>query len=189
MKSIILLFVFLLQIPEQDETYLEDSFCVDEEESCKSQSSDEVCVDFNLITEDCYTNESKKYKTRRAVKLKQLKMRQNCARSKNKLSRIILLDDSSEEEHDVKDKQEFGIVVNPSTVSSGSSLQSRDHSHPVGNQLLNQKQQTPPNLKVPVSDVSDFKPQNHTNMESASSLFTTVSAQKDCEKFPVLLKV
>ena len=116
-------------------------------------------------------------------------MRQNCARSKNKLSRIILLDDSSEEEHDVKDKQEFGIVVNPSTVSSGSSLQSRDHSHPVGNQLLNQKQQTPPNLKVPVSDVSDFKPQNHTNMESASSLFTTVSAQKDCEKFPVLLKV
>ncbi|XP_020737101.2 Fanconi anemia group M protein isoform X3 [Odocoileus virginianus] len=176
------------QIPEQDETYLEDSFCVDEEESCKSQSSEEVCVDFNLITEDCYTNESKKYKTRRAVKLKQMKMRQNCARSKNKLSRIILLDDSSEEEHDVKDKQEFRIVVNPSTVSSGSSLQSRDHSNPVGNQLLNQRQQTPPNLKVPISDVSDFKPQNHTNMESASSLFTAVSAQKDCGKFPVQLK-
>ncbi|OWK09021.1 FANCM, partial [Cervus elaphus hippelaphus] len=176
------------QIPEQDETYLEDSFCVDEEESCKSQSSDEVCVDFNLITEDCYTNESKKYKTRRAVKLKQMKMRQNCARSKNKLSRIILLDDSSEEEHDVKDKREFRPVVNPSTVPSGSSLQSRDHSNPVGNQLLNQRQQTPPNLKVPVSDVSNFKPQNHTDMESASSLFTTVSAQKDCGKFPVQLK-
>ncbi|KAB0346728.1 hypothetical protein FD754_011585 [Muntiacus muntjak] len=176
------------QIPEQDETYLEDSFCVDEEESCKSQSSEEVCVDFNLITEDCYTNESKKYKTRRAVKLKQMKMRQNCARSKSKLSRIILLDDSSEEEHDVKDKQEFRTVVNPSTVPSGSSLQSRDHSNPVSNQLLNQRQQTPPNLKVPVSDVSDFKPQNHTNMESASSLFTTVSAQKDCGKFPVQLK-
>ncbi|XP_052515899.1 Fanconi anemia group M protein [Budorcas taxicolor] len=176
------------QIPEQDETYLEDSFCVDEEESCKSQSSEEVCVDFNLIPEDCDTNESKKYKTRRAVKLKQMKMRQNCARSKNKLSRIILLDDSSEEENDVKDKQESGTVVDPSTVPSGSSLQSRDHSNPVGNQLLNQRRQTPPNLKVPISDVSDCKPQSRTNMESASSLFTTVSAQKDCRKFPAQLK-
>ncbi|XP_055274295.1 Fanconi anemia group M protein isoform X6 [Moschus berezovskii] len=176
------------QIPEQDETYLEDSFCVDEEESCKSQSSEEVCVDFNLITEDCYTSESKKYKTRRAVKLKQMKTRQNRARSQNKLSRIILLDDSSEEENDVKNKQESRIVVTPSTVPSGSSLQSRDHSNPVGNQLLNQRQQTPPNLKVPISDVSDFKPQSHTNMESVSSLFTTVSAQKDCRKFPVQLK-
>lgn len=189
MKFIILLFVFLLQIPEQDETYLEDSFCVDEEESCKSQSSEEVCVDFNLITEDCNTNESEKYKTRRAVKLKQMKMRQNCARSKNKLSRIILLDDSSEEENGVKDKQESGTVVDPSTVPSGSSLQSRDHSNPVGNQLLNQRRQTPPNFKVPVSDVSDCKPQSRTSMESASSLFTTVSAQKDCRKFPAQLKV
>lgn len=176
------------QIPEQDETYLEDSFCVDEEESCKSQSSEEVCVDFNLITEDCDTNESEKYKTRRAVKLKQMKMRQNCARSKNKLSRIILLDDSSEEENGVKDKQESGTVVDPSTVPSGSSLQSRDHSNPVGNQLLNQRRQTPPNFKVPVSDVSDCKPQSRTSMESASSLFTTVSAQKDCRKFPAQLK-
>lgn len=118
-----------------------------------------------------------------------MKMRQNCARSKNKLSRIILLDDSSEEEKDVKDKQESRTVVNPSTVPPGSSLQSRDHSHPVGNQLLHQRQQTPPNLKVPDSDVSDFKPQSLTNTESASSLFTAVGAQEDCRKFPVQLKV
>ncbi|XP_023377375.1 Fanconi anemia group M protein-like, partial [Pteropus vampyrus] len=66
------------QIPEQDETYLEDSFCVDEEESCESQSSQEVCVDFNLINEDCFADGSKKYKTRRAVKLRQVQMRQSC---------------------------------------------------------------------------------------------------------------
>lgn len=118
-----------------------------------------------------------------------MKMRQNCARSKNKLSRIILLDDSSEEEKDVKDKQESRTVVNPSTVPSGSSLQSRDHSNPVGNKLLNQRQQTPPNLKVPDSDVSDFEPQSHTNTESASSLLTTGSAQEAGRKFPVQLKV
>ncbi|XP_023078435.2 Fanconi anemia group M protein isoform X3 [Piliocolobus tephrosceles] len=129
------------QIPEQDETYLEDSFCVDEEESCKGQSSEEeVCVDFNLITDDCFASSSKKYKTRRAVMLKQM-MEQNCAHSKKKLSRIILPDDSSEEENNVNDKRESNIAVNPSTVKknkqqdcclnsmpSGSSLHSKDGS-------------------------------------------------------------
>ncbi|XP_067593013.1 Fanconi anemia group M protein isoform X1 [Pseudorca crassidens] len=189
------------QIPEQDETYLEDSFCVDEEESCKSQSSEEVCVDFNLITEDCFASRSKKYKTRRAVKLKQMKMRQNCASSKKKLCRIILPDDSSEEENDVNDKQESSTVINPSAVTkseqqnhclnlvpSGSSLQSRDHSNPVVNQSPNQRQQTPLNLKVTVSDVSDFKPQSRTKIEPTSSSFTTVDSQKDCRKFPIQLK-
>ncbi|XP_033044023.1 Fanconi anemia group M protein isoform X4 [Trachypithecus francoisi] len=129
------------QIPEQDETYLEDSFCVDEEESCKGQSSEEeVCVDFNLITDDCFASSSKKYKTRRAVMLKQM-MEQNCAHSKKKLSRIILPDDSSEEENNVNDKRESNIAVNPSivkknkqrdcclnSVPSGSSLHSKDGS-------------------------------------------------------------
>ncbi|XP_021118369.1 Fanconi anemia group M protein isoform X2 [Heterocephalus glaber] len=105
------------QIPEQDETYLEDSFCVDEEESCKNQSSEEeICVDFNLITEDCFSSESKKYTTRRAVMLKQMKMQQNCARSKKKLSRIILPDDSSEEENSVNDKRESDTVGNSGTI-------------------------------------------------------------------------
>ncbi|TKC39145.1 hypothetical protein EI555_017052 [Monodon monoceros] len=189
------------QIPEQDETYLEDSFCVDEEESCKSQSSEEVCVDFNLITEDCFASRSKKYKTRRAVKLKQMKMRQNCASSKKKLFRIILPDDSSEEENNVNDKQESSTVINPSAVTkseqqnhclnlvpSVSSLQSRDHSNPVVNQSPNQRQQTPLNLKVTVSDVSDFKPQSRTKIEPTSSSFTTVDSQKDCRKFPIQLK-
>ncbi|XP_057581181.1 Fanconi anemia group M protein isoform X2 [Hippopotamus amphibius kiboko] len=189
------------QIPEQDETYLEDSFCVHEEESCKSQSSDEVCVDFSLIAEDCFTSGSKKYKTRRAVKLKQMKMRQNCAHSKKKLSRIILPDDSSEEEDDVNDKQKSSIVVNPSAVTeseqqnhslnlvpSGSSLQSRDDANPVVNQLSDQRQQTPLNLKVTVSDVTDFKPQSQRKIESTSSSFTTVDSQKDCRKFPIQLK-
>ncbi|KFO29748.1 Fanconi anemia group M protein [Fukomys damarensis] len=109
------------QIPEQDETYLEDSFCVVEEESCKSQlSEEEVCVDFNLTTEDCFPSESKKYTTRRAVMLKQMEMQQNCARSKKKLSRIILPDDSSEEENNVNDKRESDSVVNSGTVNKNS---------------------------------------------------------------------
>lgn len=131
-----------------------------------------------------------------------MKMRRNCASLKKKLCRIILPDDSSEEENDVNDKQESSTVINPSAVTkseqqnhclnlvpSGSSLQSRDHSNPVVNQLPNQRQQTPLNLKVTVSDVSDFKPQSRTKIEPTSSSFTTVDSQKDCRKFPIQLKV
>lgn len=189
------------QIPEQDETYLEDSFCVDEDESYKSQSSEEeVCVDFNIITEDCFASGSKKYKTRRAVKLKQMEMRQNCARSKKKLSRIILPDDSSEEENTVNDKRESNIV-NPSTVNkskqqdhclnivpSGSSLQSKDNS-PIVNQLPKQRQQAPLNLKDAVSDVSDFKLQSCNKIDCTSLSFPTVDSQKDCKKLPIYSKV
>ncbi|KAM9646182.1 Fanconi anemia group M protein isoform 1-T1 [Trichechus inunguis] len=191
------------QIPEQDETYLEDSFCVDEEESCKSQSSEEeVCVDFNLITEDCFASGSKKYKTRRAVMLKQMKIRQNCAPSKKKFSRIVLPNDSSEEENSVNDKRDSNIVVNPTTVNkneqqghclnlapSGSLLQSKIYSNPVVNQSPKQRQQTPLNLKDTVSEVLDFKPQSHNKIGSTSPSFTAVDSQKDCGKFLVQLKV
>uniref|UniRef100_G3SN12 RNA helicase n=1 Tax=Loxodonta africana TaxID=9785 RepID=G3SN12_LOXAF len=190
------------QIPEQDETYLEDSFCVDEEESCKSQSGEEeVCVDFNLITEDCFANGSKKYKTRRAVMLKQMKIQQNCALSKKKFSRIILPDDSSEEENNVNKKRDFNTVVNPTTVNkneqqdhclnlapSGSLLQSKVHSNPIVNQSPKQIQKTPLNLKDTVSEVLDFKPQSRNKIGSTSPSFA-IDSQKDCGKFPVQLKV
>ncbi|XP_045655282.1 Fanconi anemia group M protein [Ursus americanus] len=191
------------QIPEQDETYLEDSFCVDEAESYKTQSSEEeVCFDFNIITEDCFASGSKKYKTRRAVKLKQMEMRQNCAHSKKKLSRIILPDESSEEENTVNDKRESSIVVNPSTVNKskqqdhclnivrfGSSLQSKNHSAPGVNQSPKQRQQTPLHLKDAASDVLGFKPQSCNKIEPTSPSFPTVDSQKDCRKFPIHLKV
>ncbi|XP_008566929.1 PREDICTED: Fanconi anemia group M protein isoform X2 [Galeopterus variegatus] len=190
------------QIPEQDENYLEDSFCVDEEESCKSQSSDEVCVDFNLITEDCFENGSKKYKTRRAVMLKQMKMKQNCAHSKTKFSRIILPDDSSEEDDNVNDEEDSNIGVNPSTVNknkqqdrylnlmpSVSSLQPKVRCNPIDNRSPKQRQQTQFNLKNMISEVSGFTPQSHNKVETTLPPLTTFDSQKDCRKFPVQLKV
>ncbi|XP_042638155.1 Fanconi anemia group M protein [Orycteropus afer afer] len=185
------------QIPEQDETYLEDSFCVDEQESYKSQSSEEeICVDFNLITEDCFVNGSKKYKTRRAVK--QMKLRQNCAPSKKKFSRIILPDDSSEEENNVNDKRDSNIVVNTNTVKKNEQqdyclnlvpFQSKVHSNPNVSQSPKQRQQAPLNLKDTNSDVLDFKPQSHNKIGSVTPSFTTDDSQKDYGKFPVQLKV
>ncbi|XP_015346636.1 Fanconi anemia group M protein isoform X1 [Marmota marmota marmota] len=188
------------QIPEQDETYLEDSFCVDEEESCKSQSSgEEVCVDFNLITDDCFANGTKKYKTRRAVMLKQMKMKQNCARSEKKLSRIILPDDSSEEENNVNDKRESSVVGNTSTVNknkqdlnlepSGSSLQLQVLHNTIVNQSPKQKQRTSLNSKDTVSETLDFRPQSQNQIKSTSPPCTTIASQKECGSFPTQLKV
>ncbi|KAM6180846.1 Fanconi anemia group M protein isoform 2-T2 [Erethizon dorsatum] len=176
------------QIPEQDETYLEDSFCVDEEESCKSQSSEEeVCVDFNLVTEDCLASGSKKYATRRAVMLKQMKMKQNCARSKKKLSRIILPDDSSEEENSVNDKRESNIAVSSSTVDKNShqenplnlkpdesSVQLKVLSNPRVSRSPNQRQQTPLHSE---------------GTKSTSSPYITIESLKECTKFPIQLQV
>uniref|UniRef100_A0A9L0JBN4 RNA helicase n=1 Tax=Equus asinus TaxID=9793 RepID=A0A9L0JBN4_EQUAS len=191
------------QIPEQDENYLEDSFCVDEEESGTSQSSEEeACVDSDVVAEDSFASGSKKYKTRHAVKLKQMNMTQNLARSKKKLSRIILLDDSSEEENTVNDKGDSSDMVDPGTVNtsgqqdprlslvpSGSSLPSKDHSHSVVDESAKQRRHTPLNLKDAVSEVSDFKLQSRDRLEAASPLSTAVDSQTDCRKFPVQLKV
>lgn len=187
------------QIPEQDETYLEDSFCVHEEESSKSQSSEEECVDFN-ITEDFSEDGNKKYKTRHAVKLKEMKMRQNYTGSRKKLSRIILPDDSSEEENNVTDKQKINNKFNSSTVSSNEqqnncvklapsapSLQSKDHADSFVSQSPNQRQKTGFNLKHTVPGISNFKPQNLGKIEDALP-FTTVNPQRDCTKGPVNLK-
>ncbi|XP_012579872.1 PREDICTED: Fanconi anemia group M protein isoform X2 [Condylura cristata] len=187
------------QIPEQDETYLEDSFCVDEEDSCKSQSSEEVCVDFNIITEDCFVNGRKKYETRRAAKLKQMKMSEQYGGSKKKLSRIILPDDSSEEENDTNENE---TNVNPSTddkckqqnlclnlVSSESAWQSKNYSDPHTNQLPKQRQHTLLNIKDTASDVSDFKHQSCNKIKTTSSSFSTVDSQKDCRKYPDHSKV
>lgn len=128
-----------------------------------------------------------------------MEMRQNCARSKKKLSRIILPDDSSEEENTVNDNRESSIVFNPSTVNKsnqqdhclnivcfGSSLQSKDRCAPVVNQSPQQRQQTPLHLK---DEVSDFKPQSCNKIEPTSPSFSSVDSQKDCRKFPIHLKV
>ncbi|XP_029413289.1 Fanconi anemia group M protein isoform X2 [Nannospalax galili] len=190
------------QIPEQDETYLEDSFCVDEEESCKSQSGgEEICVDFNL-TEDSFTNENIRYKTRRAVKLKQMSVNQNCMQSKKKLSRIILPDDdSSEEENSVKDRKESSPEGSPRTNKhkqqdqycnlgpSGSSFQSKVLSNSAVNQSPTQGQQTVLNLVNTVPPVLNFKPQSRKKLKSTSLSCTSVESRTEHGKCPVQLKV
>ncbi|XP_027272307.1 Fanconi anemia group M protein isoform X2 [Cricetulus griseus] len=182
------------QIPEQDEDYLEDSFCVDEEESCKSQScEEEICVDFNL-TKDSFTDENVRYKTRYAEKLKQMSMKQR--KKKKKLSRIILPDDDSdEEENTVDDRENSGTHRSTADKHTqqghqcslgppGSSAKSLVLSNPAANQKPTQRPQAIQSVMDALPEVVSLKAQDHSTITSTSSPCT-----KACGQYPVELKV
>ncbi|XP_078418451.1 Fanconi anemia group M protein isoform X2 [Cetorhinus maximus] len=93
------------QIPEQDETYMEDSFCVQEEgEGTDNQTelSEDEIVNFDLFN-DTPIGKNKQYATRNRTRAKIAEMEhaKGTLAKKKKSSRIILLNDSSEDEQDV----------------------------------------------------------------------------------------
>ncbi|KAM3670552.1 Fanconi anemia group M protein [Ammospiza maritima maritima] len=89
------------QIPEQDVTYAEDSFCVgdEEEEAPSGCSEEEECVDFALLTREGSSSSRQQYLTRRR-RLSPARRAGNAPApgQKKKPSRIIAPSDSSEEE-------------------------------------------------------------------------------------------
>ncbi|KAL1791451.1 Fanconi anemia group M protein isoform X1 [Sigmodon hispidus] len=188
------------QIPEQDESYLQDSFCVDEEESFQSQScEEEICVDFNL-TKDSFTDENVRYKTRYAVKVKQMSRKQNCPQTKKKLTRIILPDDSDEEEitvHDQEGSGADGISANKhmqqgqqdSPGPPASSAQSKVLSNPAANLKPTKAQQVGQSIMNAIPEIVNRKAQSHDTVTSTSSPCMSVESRKECGKYPVELKV
>ncbi|XP_069591061.1 Fanconi anemia group M protein [Ranitomeya imitator] len=107
------------QIPEQDESYMEDSFCVDDEEDeeQKSVSEEEVQVDLDLLREDSFVGGRKQYHTRRRLKLKNTPSRKGQPVKKKR--RIIIHDDSSDEE---QGRMSRSKVRSPPQISSNVSL-------------------------------------------------------------------
>ncbi|KAM6311303.1 Fanconi anemia group M protein [Aegotheles albertisi] len=98
------------QIPEQDQTYVEDSFCVgeEEEEPCRrsDSSEEEVCVNFDLLNNESFAGGRKQYLTRRRRKLNQARMGEpSSVPVQKKPSRIIVLSDSSEEETSISSEK------------------------------------------------------------------------------------
>ncbi|NXN80232.1 FANCM protein, partial [Bombycilla garrulus] len=96
------------QIPEQDTTYAEDSFCVgdEEEEAPSGCSEEEECVDFDLLTSEAPGR--RPYPTRRARRLQQAGLAGSAPAPQHgrKPSRIIVLSDSSEEEETGASREE-----------------------------------------------------------------------------------
>ncbi|XDV43848.1 hypothetical protein PO909_012247 [Leuciscus waleckii] len=84
------------QVPEQDETYAEDSFVFDGSEDEEGSVCDEEPVE--LIAEDSYVDGRKLYATRRRVRIRAANATVQPERSKR--SRIVRVQDSSEEEEE-----------------------------------------------------------------------------------------
>ncbi|KAI2654031.1 Fanconi anemia group M protein [Labeo rohita] len=102
------------QVPEQDETYGEDSFVVDESEDEEDESDGEE-EPVAVIHEDSYVDGRKQYATRRRVQIRQIRANaaggiQSERNGKNKRSRIIRLQDSSEEEEEEEEKEQTDSV-------------------------------------------------------------------------------
>ncbi len=85
--------------PEQDETYGEDSFVVDGSEDEEEDESDGDEEPVEVIHEDSYVDGRKQYATRRRVQIRQIRAESGTS----KRSRIIRLQDSSEEEEEETD--------------------------------------------------------------------------------------
>ncbi|XP_072485366.1 Fanconi anemia group M protein isoform X2 [Notamacropus eugenii] len=186
------------QIPEQDETYFGDSFCVsDEEEHPINDSSEEVCVDFNLLNEDSFSDGRKKYHTRRAAKLKRVRTQNNFALKKKKISRIIIPDDSSEEENivNVNDKTESENAIGNMSIYGKTEKQDdclqksllseslkRDEvlvEPNIVNNSIEEGQKEPLNMEGTVSEVLDTKPQSNYKIRPS----VNAELLKNCKNF------
>ncbi|XP_016109943.1 Fanconi anemia group M protein [Sinocyclocheilus grahami] len=106
------------QIPEQDETYGEDSFVVHGSEDEEGESGgDEEPVE--VIHEDSYVDGRKQYATRRRVQIRGVQSERN---GQSKRSRIIRVQDSSEEE----EEQTGSVFTDPQRLQSASGPTDRD---------------------------------------------------------------
>ncbi|XP_050753418.1 Fanconi anemia group M protein [Gymnogyps californianus] len=162
------------QIPEQDQAYAEDSFCVgdEEEETCKKSESseEEVCVNFDLLNNESFTSGRKQYLTRRRKKLNQARMEGNYSvpMQKKKPSRIIVLSDSSGEETSVSNEKPMKTDCfraeqeNAKLPKSLPSVSSAQHKKVAGEIIVRQsvedKSQMLLGLKASVSEMLDFHP-------------------------------
>ncbi|XP_053123658.1 Fanconi anemia group M protein isoform X2 [Hemicordylus capensis] len=192
------------QVPEQDESYMADSFCVGEEEEeveevhlQSSSEEDEVCVNFELLQEESFVTGRKQYCTRRRKKLKEdhLEQRQGAPLLPKKPSRIQVLDDSSEDEGGTRN----GLPKEPPTNTNadvGSRLVSSltmDHSTSVQktpvHPLQDRRAQALLNLKAAVSEELDFhspfKDQGRSEL-LCGDLQTTFKPERSLGHLPAL---
>lgn len=119
------------QVPEQDETYAEDSFVL--HGSDVEEASDEEPLD--VILEDSYIDGRKQYATRRHAQIKQIRAANRGVQSetgkRNKRSRIVRVQDSSEEEEET----EFKVPQCVSTVSEKRGTQTDTFGHVMDEQV------------------------------------------------------
>ncbi|NXS41572.1 FANCM protein, partial [Balaeniceps rex] len=188
------------QIPEQDQTYAEDSFCVgeEEEETCKKSESseEEVCVNFDLLNNESLTRGRKQYLTRRRKKLNQAGMEENYSApmQKKKPSRIIVLSDSSGEETSVSNEKpmetdcfwaEQENAKLPKSLPSVSSAQHKKIAGEIGvRQSVASKSEMLLDLKASVSEMLDFHPDHQLGSTCFPPAVTSSNSGKEDLRAP-----
>ncbi|NXI72141.1 FANCM protein, partial [Anseranas semipalmata] len=180
------------QIPEQDESYAEDSFCVgeEEEETCKKSESseEEVCINFDLLNNESFTSGRRQYLTRCR---KKLNLAKNCSvpLEKKKPSRIIVLSDSSGEETSVSNekpmktdcfrKEQENAKLSKS-LPSVSSLQHKKVAAVSVHQSVENKSEILLGLKASVSETLDFHPGHGVRNRRSSPAVTKILCDLQC---------
>ncbi|XP_028942394.1 Fanconi anemia group M protein-like, partial [Antrostomus carolinensis] len=180
------------QIPEQDQTYAEDSFCVgdEEEETCqKSESSEEeLCVNFDLLNNEGFTGGNKQYLTRRRRKLNQARMGEDNSVpvQKKKPSRIIVLSDSSGEETSEKPMKTDHFRAGednaklPKSLPSVSSAQHKKIPEEISvHQPVEGKSEMLRSLKASVSEMLDFHPEHQVRSTRSPPALTAADLGKE----------
>ncbi|XP_042655234.1 Fanconi anemia group M protein isoform X2 [Tyto alba] len=191
---------FFSQIPEQDQAYVEDSFCIgeEEEEACKTSESseEEVCVDFDLLNNESFTSGRKQYLTRRRKKLKQARPEEasSVPVRKKKPSRIIVLSDSSGEETSVSNEQpvqtdrfraEQENAKSPESPPPASSEQHRKTAGAIAaRHSAEGKSQTLLGLKASVSEMLDFHPDHRARSARLPPAATSCASGKEDLRAP-----
>nr|XP_033807507.1 Fanconi anemia group M protein isoform X2 [Geotrypetes seraphini] len=194
------------QIPEQDESYMEDSFCVQEEEEDndyqrrEESSEEEILVNFDLLNQDSFIGGKKQYCTRRRLKQTKSTRYDDMPAKRKKGSRIIVLHDSSEEETDVIAKTEDAAMNSFQTISdrpcekeayfqNSLSIHSRapivNRKEPI-HMVMKDRYQAQHNLKHSVSEMLDVKPENRAKVVNANikkyKKIQSTSKMEDCAR-------
>ncbi|KAE8586456.1 hypothetical protein XENTR_v10021674 [Xenopus tropicalis] len=188
------------QIPEQDESYMEDSFCVQEEDDEEEadnlgSSEEEVEINFDLLKDVSIVGGKKQYCTRRRLKLKEAQSRQrNDTHPVKKKTRLIIQDDSSEEEETeaksrLKDTSPPQKTLPSSKPSLGNtSCQNQSAPTLINNELdipLRDRCQARINIKASISDELDFQPESKCSSGSKSRTLSEVVHSKGKEEVSI----
>ncbi|KAM6968659.1 Fanconi anemia group M protein [Tautogolabrus adspersus] len=113
------------QVPEMDESYAEDSFVVGNEVE-EAESSEEGTEDIELLPEDSYVDGRRQYATRRRVFIHKARAGANTAAESvprqgaavnSKRSRVIRIEDSSEDEEEAEEVDKKKRVVTEGGVA------------------------------------------------------------------------
>ncbi|NXQ91894.1 FANCM protein, partial [Nyctibius grandis] len=192
------------QIPEQDQTYAEDSFCVgeEEEETCKKSESseEEVCVNFDLLNNESFTSGRKRYLTRCRKKLNQARMEENCSvpMQKKKPSRIIVLSDSSGEETSVSHEKPvktdcfWAAQENAKLPTSLPAVSSVQHNKTAGeitaHQSVENRSEMLLGLKAAVSEMLDFHREHQVRSTRSPPAATSSDVGKEDLQAPTELE-